>query len=165
MKSAIQLFLPVFLLPCALPTIVSAEPARSSPSEQWSLLEPQVLKAPVGVELGRNPLQPLSSGVAVRSFQGERAELAERLARYLKGRIKSVIRDGDRSQVFIGSRGYVHGQELSLAQEGARSVRSLKIVLKRIEAERLVFLVTYSESASVLPADVVVPLDPFCCAR
>lgn len=142
-----------------------ADVGKTGLVEQWASLEPLALKAPVPVDLARNPLQPLSNAPALRSFSGERAELGERLSRYLKGRVKSVLRDGDRSAVFIGARAYVQGQEIALAEEGSASARSLKVVLKRIEAERLVFLVTYSSSASVLPADVAVPLDPFCHAR
>jgi hypothetical protein len=142
-----------------------AEAPRPSAPDAWASWEPRALKAPVAIELTHNPLQPLSTAPAPKSFSGGRAELAERLARFLKGRIKGVIRDGDRSSVFIGSRGYTQGQEIGLTPENDRSAHSLKVVLKRIEAERLVFLVTYSASPSVMPADVAVPLDPFCHAR
>lgn len=165
MKRAVALSFFPLALGGLCSSLAGAEPARPTSAEQWSSLEPQTLKAPVAVALGRNPLQPLSSSSAVRPLLGERAELGERIARCLSGRIKSVIRDGDRSIVFIGSRSYSLGQEVSVAQEGERSSRSLKVVLKRVEAECLVFLVTYSSSPSVLPADIAVPLDPFCRAR
>lgn len=131
----------------------------------WAMWEPQVLKAPIPVELRRNPLQPLSPvNVPTQAALG-RYELAENLSRALRGRIKSVIRSGALNAVFIDNKTYSPGQEVPVFPQSGTASGVPQVRLKAIESERLLFLVLPPGRSQTTAVEVAVALDPFCQSR
>jgi hypothetical protein len=139
---------------------------RAVEEEKWSACTPQVLKAPVAIELKRDSLQPLASPVASGSrVSASKAELGEKIARSLAGRIRGVLRSGALSTVLIDGRCVSVGRELTPSLGTASDATAPRIRLKSVNDDRLVFLVRQGAADGEEIIEVSVMLDPILHAR
>lgn len=126
--------------------------------DDWSRLTPDIIKAPVVVELTHNPCQP-AVPESTRRLQQPRTvndDPGVGLQTTLSKRLRSVVRGGHQPLVLIDNKLIRPGDSIPLMEEGQGTL--WKLTLKEVHSDRLVWFI---ESTGVGPRDVVTWLDQF----
>lgn len=126
--------------------------------DDWSRLTPDIIKAPVVVELIHNPCQPAVPESTRRLQQPRTAndDPGVGLQTTLSKRLRSVVRGGQQPLVLIDSKLIRPGDSIPLVEEGQGTL--WKLTLKEVHSDRLVWLF---ESTGAGPREVVTWLDQF----
>lgn len=132
----------------------------------WTRYLPGNVKRPVAIGISRNPLQP-----AVTSDQHPTVvmhdgaeEIAPRLEQALDGKVRSVVR-GSAPMVVVDGRVFRIGDELIVGPARGRPVPEVKMKLKGIGDDRLVFHVAGRWADRPVQCEVTYLLPSFLKAR
>ncbi len=156
----------VVLLGLALGEDCRAAESRYGEDERWIDWMPQVLKAPVAIELRRTSLQNFAPSPTI-GFRTSvsKAELSDKLSRSLLGRIQGVLRNETLRAVMIDGRCLRPGAEVPRAQVKSGDAAPYRIRVKSVDDDRVVFLVFENSSEGETCTAVPVLLEPLLRAR
>ncbi len=117
----------------------------------WAELRPTIVKAPIAVELKRNPLHqgaPLRLESVPRALQPE--DGASQFSAWLSGRLRGVLRSGDQRSIMLGGRLLYPGQDMPPCDGLPQGRGQTRVRLKSIETDRLVFLVSKNSDTDLV---------------
>ena len=109
--------------------------------ETWLSYLPERVKGAHGINLGRNPLQPVAVKSSPMPLAPGRDEWSPRLQQALARKVRSVVR-GPRPMVMIGDRMVRIGEEVVIGPKAEPLLPDVLVRLKEVTGEDLVFLVS-----------------------
>lgn len=126
----------------------------------WERLTPEKLKAPIIVELTRNPCQP-AVPESTQALQASRTkdDVTTAVQAALSSRIRSVVRGAVQPVVLIDTRLIRAGDEIVLDENSKTGGRSTwKLRLKEVLSDRLVWMVETNAGGT---KEIITWLDQF----
>lgn len=120
--------------------LFGAIPAALAVQVQWEEYMAGVFKQPCAVELARDPFQALGAAhPANGTLVATRSPLSERACEQLLKGLKGYVCSGPTPCILFGRRIVCVGQELSLMLEDAGGRRELRLKLREVSPDQLLF--------------------------